>query len=280
MKNLLLIILLLSTQLGSAMCTLIVDNGDWSSSSSWSCGYVPASSGDTMRIPASMTVVVDINSPTYVNLRIEVYGTMQFSNGQKINMDEFGVVDIYEGGTLTGGNTGSKLNIGATTWWSGNDPPLLGPTTISNSGFSYLPITLISFNAEEQNNSICLSWVVASQINNNYFTIYESYDGYVWEDVVDIGGAGNSNITIEYKWYDDYIKYGLVYYKLRQTDYDGVYEEFLPITVMILDPDRHVEIIHTINLLGVEVDNTYKGFIINIYSNGQTKKLYKNKEDE
>ena len=272
MKNLLLILFLFTTNISSAICTLIVDNGDWSSSSSWSCGYVPASSGDTMRIPASMTVVVNINSPTYVNMRIEVYGTMQFENGQKINMDSDGVVDIYEGGMLTGGNSGSKLNIGAIAWWSGNDPPLTGPTSVSNSGFGSLPIELISFDALEYNESICLVWIVASQINNNYFTIYESYDGYEWEDLVDISGAGNSITIMEYKWYDDYITYGTVYYKLRQTDFDGKYEEFQIIAIDILDPDRYVELINTFNLLGVEVDDTYKGLVINVYSDGHTTK--------
>ena len=45
--------------------TLIVDNGDWSNSSSWSCGYVPANAGDTMHIQASMTVVIDLNISLY-----------------------------------------------------------------------------------------------------------------------------------------------------------------------------------------------------------------------
>ena len=109
MKNLLITILLSITNTIPAMCTLVVDNGNWSSASSWDCGYIPASDGDTMVIPSSMTVVVDLNSPTYVDMRIEVYGTMQFSNGKKINMDSDGTVEIYTGGTLTGGNSGSPV---------------------------------------------------------------------------------------------------------------------------------------------------------------------------
>jgi hypothetical protein len=274
MKHLLIILLLTIANIGLAKCKLIVDNGNWSDGTSWDCGYVPANIGDTMIIPTSMSVVVDINSPTYEFMRIEVYGTMKFSNGQKINMDEFGVVEIYTGGMLTGGNAGSRLNIGATTWWQGNDPPLLGPTTISNNGT--LPITLISFEAEKQNNHICLTWDVASQLNNNYFTIYKSYDCYNWEDVVDISGGGTNNQLMNYRWYDDYIVYGTVYYKLRQTDYDGVYEEFQPISVTIVDPDARLEVISTINLLGVVVGQNYKGFIINIYNNGEIKKTYIN----
>ena len=227
MKTTLLILLLAITNLSYAtICTLIVDNGDWSNSSSWSCGYVPASAGDTMRIPASMTVVVNINSPTYVNMRIEVYGTMQFENGQKINMDSDGVVDIYEGGTLTGGNSGSKLNIGAIAWWSGNDPPLIGPTSVSNSGFGSLPIELIYFNAIMNEDRVEVLWTTASEINNHYFIVERSDDGYDWIEVIKVSGAGHSVSIIDYFEIDNEPLRGLSYYRLTQVDFDGKQEIF------------------------------------------------------
>lgn len=232
MKNLLLLFLLSLTLTSSAICTLIDDGGDWSEATSWDCGYVPANSGDTMRIPASMTVVVDINSPTYSFMRIEVYGTMQFSNGQKINMDEFGVVDIYAGGILTGGNAGSRLNIGTNTWWSGSDPPLTGPTTVSNGGF--LPIKLISFGVGTDDlNQVIIEWSTASQINNDYFTIQKSLNTLEWEDIKKIPGAGNSNTQIDYRSIDTDPYIGTSYYRLKQTDYDGVFETFNPKSVLI-----------------------------------------------
>tara|TARA_B110000503_G_C7169675_1_gene423702 strand:+ start:3409 stop:4383 length:975 start_codon:yes stop_codon:yes gene_type:complete len=225
MKNLLLALFLAITNLGYAtICTLIVDNGDWSNSSSWSCGYAPASAGDTMRIPASMTVVVDINSSTYVNMRIEVYGTMQFSNGQKINMDADGVVEVYVGGTLTGGNSGSKLNIGATAWWSGNEPPIIGPTIVSNSGF--LPIELIDFNAIMNEDRVEISWTTASEINNDYFIVERSEDVMSWVEVIKVSGAGHSVSIIDYFEIDNIPLRGLSYYRLTQVDFDGKQETF------------------------------------------------------
>jgi hypothetical protein len=245
MKHLLLIIFLAITNLSYAtVCTLIVDNGDWSDAASWSCGYVPASAGDTMRIPASMTVVIDINSPTYSFMRIEVSGTMQFSNGQKINMDEFGVVEIYAGGILTGGNAGSRLNIGDNTWWSGSDPPLIGPTIVSNSGF--LPIELIDFNAIINGGIAEISWTTASEANNDYFIIERSADGFDWVEVIKVSGAGNSNIIINYFEIDNNPLKGLSYYRLTQVDFDGEQETF--------------------NI--IPVDNNIKGEgIMNIYPN-------------
>ena len=145
---------------------------------------------------------------------------------------------------------------------------------LGHSSGGSLPITLIHFGAEEDNLIVHLNWVVASQINNNYFTIYKSKDGYEWEDIVDIGGHGTTNTTMNYKWYDNYVEYGVVYYKLRQTDYDGEYEEFLPIAVTIQDPNNRKEIISTINVTGQEINPQTKGLIINIYSDGSAEKKY------
>jgi hypothetical protein len=208
----------------ATICTLIVDNGDWSNSSSWSCGYVPATAGDTMVIPASMSVVVDINSPTYVNMRIEVYGTMLFSNGRKINLDSDGVVQIYAGGMLTGGNAGSRLNIGADTWWSGTDPPLMGPVTVSSGGV--LPIELIHFNAIMNKDRVEISWATASEINNDYFIVEKSEDAMDWVEVIKVSGAGHSVSIIDYFEIDNEPLRGLSYYRLTQVDFDGEQETF------------------------------------------------------
>ena len=229
MKNLLLLFLLSLTLTSSAICTLIDDGGDWSSATSWDCGYVPASAGDTMRIPATMTVIVDLNSPVYAFMRIEVYGTMQFSNGRKINLDEFGVVQIYAGGVLTGGNAGSRLNIGVNTWWSGTDPPLEGPLTVSNSGV--LPIELIEFNAIVNEDIVEISWTTASEVNNDYFLVEKSQDALEWELAIETKGAGHSVNIINYFEIDTEPLLGLSYYRLTQVDFDGERASFNIISV-------------------------------------------------
>ena len=244
MKSLIIIILLAISNLGSAKCTLILDNGDWSNSSSWSCGYAPANAGDTMVIPASMTVVVDINSPTYVNMRIEVYGTMQFSNGQKIYMDEDGVVELYTGGSLIGGNAGSRLIIGPVTLWEGSDPPITGPTVITTGGF--LPIELVDFNAIVNDGRVEITWTTASEINNDFFIIEKSQDAIEWEFAIETQGAGTSGFIINYFEIDNNPLHGLFYYRLTQVDFDGQQKSF--------------------NIIPVENDIKGEG-IMNIYPN-------------
>ena len=74
--------------------------------------------------------------------------------------------------------------------------------------------------------------MVASQINNDYFSIYRSTNATDWNLVGEIEGAGNTSTQLTYKWIDNNPLSGVSYYKLAQTDYDGTSETFSPIAVM------------------------------------------------
>ena len=101
------------------------------------------------------------------------------------------------------------------------------------SGGSALPIDLVSFTAACENNETELEFVVASQINNDYFSIYRSNNTTTdWNLVGEIEGAGNTSTQLTYKWIDNNPLSGVSYYKLTQTDYDGTSETFSPIAVM------------------------------------------------
>ena len=103
-----------------------------------------------------------------------------------------------------------------------------GTSTISCSA---LPIELLNFNAIINNDKVDLKWVTASETNNDYFTIEKSKDGMVFEKVMDVDGAGQSSVSIDY--FDvDYTPYnGISYYRLKQTDYNGFssYSNVVPV---------------------------------------------------
>ena len=149
-----------------ADCTAI-KSGDWSDPAIWSCGRAPADR-DIITIPVGITVTMDINSPTYVDMVVNVNGTLNFENGQKLNLDCGGQVNVSATGQLTGGNGGSKINICGATVWNGPGPTP-GPLTL---GVGPLPIELLSFNAKLSNStSIELAWETATETNNDFFTI-------------------------------------------------------------------------------------------------------------
>jgi len=94
--------------------------------------------------------------------------------------------------------------------------------TISTGG-SPLPVELLSFDARCANNKVKLNWVTASETNNDYFTIERSKDNNIFEKVLDYPGAGNSNHLISYSAIDDSPYAGNSYYRLKQTDFDGIF---------------------------------------------------------
>ncbi len=95
----------------------------------------------------------------------------------------------------------------------------IGAYEFENSGG--LPIELISFRADFQQDKVKLSWVTANEINNEYFTIQHSMDGVNFQDVEDINGAGNSNSILSYFTFHNKPKRGINYYRLMQTDFGG-----------------------------------------------------------
>jgi len=85
-----------------------------------------------------------------------------------------------------------------------------------------LPIELISFSATCNNNNTEIKWTTASETNNNFFTVERSTDANSFETVRIIPGSNNSNYIISYNTIDDSQPLSnIVYYRLKQTDYDG-----------------------------------------------------------
>ena len=85
-----------------------------------------------------------------------------------------------------------------------------------------LPITLLSFNANYSNDAVQLAWSTAAEINNNYFTVSRSADGVNFTTLGKVKGAGNSTEKEDYSYTDLTALDGVNYYRLQQTDYDGV----------------------------------------------------------
>ncbi len=85
-----------------------------------------------------------------------------------------------------------------------------------------LPITLANFDiVQTQNNAVDISWQTASEINNDYFTIERSKNGYDWKVINQVKGAGNTTTLLSYNAIDQRPFSGISYYRLKQTDFDG-----------------------------------------------------------
>lgn len=121
------------------------------------------------------------------------------------------------------GNGGSAGGVNAIGFGM-NDP----------GGGNPLPIELVSFTALPEKYRVELSWTTASEINNDYFTIERSINGSDWYLVQRVDGAGNSTALINYQIVDPNPANGISYYRLKQTDYDGI-EKVFPAQQVTLD---------------------------------------------
>ena len=86
---------------------------------------------------------------------------------------------------------------------------------------SVLPIELLSFSVDCRNDLIELVWNTASEINNDYFSIEKSIDGDSWQLIAKIKAAGNSTSFQRYSISDPAPYKKNLYYRLKQTDFDG-----------------------------------------------------------
>lgn len=91
---------------------------------------------------------------------------------------------------------------------------------------SSLPIELASFEVERYEEVIEVLWETATEINNDFFTIEKSKDGFHFNEIAKLEGAGNSSQEIEYSFVDEAPYEGINYYRLKQTDFDGKFEYF------------------------------------------------------
>lgn len=84
-----------------------------------------------------------------------------------------------------------------------------------------LPVTLLSFDAQKENQTVLLSWATASEVNNERFVVERSADGIFFEAIGTVAGQGTSNSIAYYTLTDASPLQGFSYYRLMQYDYDG-----------------------------------------------------------
>ena len=149
-------------------------------------------------------------------------------------------------------------------------------TRFGFGGGGALPIDLISFTGEvlggDINPIVLIEWTTLSQVNNDYFEIQRSDDAEVWYTIETVSGAGNTNSEMSYVVIDDNPLTGISYYRLKQTDYDGQYESFHPVSIIISSEEKIIN--KVVNLMGQEVNEPYKGMVLEIYQDGTYVKKY------
>jgi hypothetical protein len=196
--------------------------------------WAGASDGGTVAAVSNMVCGIGGNATTSV---VDRWWDIQTSGAVTANL-----IFSYLGTEDATMNSGFQLSALKAQHWNGTywDAPVgaglgtnSGIGTVAVTGVSTfspwvlvasgnpLPISLVDFTSTCDNKCINLNWTTASEINNDYFTIQRSQDGESFEDLIKVGGSGNSNETKNYTAIDYSPISGMSYYRLKQTDYNG-----------------------------------------------------------
>lgn len=103
---------------------------------------------------------------------------------------------------------------------------ICGRATYGGASQQLLPVEFGYFRGQELPEGILLEWSTEMEASNDFFTVERSYDGISFEAIHREAGAGDSNTTLHYSFLDASVsrEASVVYYRIRQTDFDGTYD--------------------------------------------------------
>ena len=156
--------------------------------------------------------------------------------------------------------------------------------TSSCSIVSTLPVELMFFEVENQNNIAKIRWQTLSEINNDKFEILRSQNGLDFYKIGTVNGQGNSTEITSYEFQDEQPLTGISYYRLKQIDFDGT-ASFTEIKSFVKSEDSPLDIkVYPNPIIGDQVlirsnemDRIFKVEVYNGY--GQLIKVEQTKED-
>lgn len=78
----------------------------------------------------------------------------------------------------------------------------------------------MSLNAQKFDNFVQVSWATALENTNDYFSV-ERNNNNSWENIGYVKSKGNSNKITQYSFIDNQAPKSILYYRIKQTDFDG-----------------------------------------------------------
>ncbi len=234
----------------AAQTKTAISNGNWNNAGTWSPSGVPGDN-DVILIPAGVTVIIPNNQDIVLdNVVLVIQGELYMdqacfifcsSSSLTLTGSTSGII-IEAGGQITDdpalGLFDATIVIDGVQFWSSNAlgdgtfGPEVTDTSWPDGTNNPLPIELLEFKAVLSGDNVQVTWATASEINNDFFTIERSEDGSNWKVIHEEAGAGHSTMRMDYSFIDSNPIPGISYYRLKQTDYDGVYAYFDPAVVL------------------------------------------------
>lgn len=109
--------------------------------------------------------------------------------------------------------------VGNDLWTGGS-----GGTILKGYSNPQIPVELTSFNASVNGSQVTLNWVTATEVNNESFQVERKLGTAEWTNIGIVQGNGTTTEVSHYLFKDNVSFNGAVYYRLKQTDFDGSFE--------------------------------------------------------
>lgn len=134
-----------------------------------------------------------------------------YSNGSMLRTDIFKVVETE--------NTPVGNSLNYCNYFISQIATILTTTIGSINSCILLPVQFKSFTANQEGKSVKLIWQTLTEVNNNYFEVEKSEDGYSFKTLGKVNSK-NQNGGESYSFIDETPAY-ISHYRLKQVDKDG-----------------------------------------------------------
>ncbi len=130
-----------------------------------------------------------------------------------------------------------------------------------------VPVDMMYFNIQNQSDQVTLNWATAQEFDNDYFVVYHSRNAKDFNELTRVDGKGNNSGKSKYSYQHRNPGLGIHYYKIRQVDFNGNYEDYPIKSIERLD---HVDvkalpvmIYNEFQLINVEIGTAYQIYNMN-----------------
>lgn len=222
----------------------IIINHDWSSYNnpifSNFCGTLTVNSGGYFKIDGTFSNWYNSTIDIKAGGTLQITGGTTFRNQHEIgrgtnSVSNAGTIQIdgdFDNQFCNNCVTCSGLGLAACAadpdckWnLSTGTVTVAGNYTANGQCVGVLPVELVFLSAKQFDGQNKISWITASEINSAYFEILRSNDGKNYTPITKVTAAGNSNISMNYEYYDEDVMAGQeYYYKLKMVDQDGSFQ--------------------------------------------------------
>lgn len=148
-----------------------------------------------------------------------------FKNGSQIALDEY-VVYAGTGSHVTvTGLTAGDVYYYKVFEYNGSAAPVYNTSAVlsGSAATGTLPVTWLYINATQKSDRVVLIWGTSAEMNSAYFIVERSSNGIDFKEAGRVEASNNSVVDRHYSFNDVVTAEQKLYYRLKQTDKDGMY---------------------------------------------------------